>query len=338
MIQWSVMDTNHKNNFKKIVIFGLVALCVAGFSIWHFISGLTRITTDDAYIEGRIHSIASKVPGTVIKVYVDDNRAVKKGGTLVELDISDYELKVNEAEAALEAERARLLDAEAGIKTAIAALKIQEVNFEQAELDKNRAEALFKEEVITKERSEKVLTAYNLAEAQVKAAREQLEKSKSLKTLEESLIKQKEATVNIAKLNLSYTTVTSPTDGYVTSKSAEAGNQIQAGQPLMAIIALDDIWLVANYKETQLKNVRPGQRVIIKVDTYPGKVFKGKVDSIMAGTGSSFSLFPPENALGNYVKVVQRIPVKIIFDRNSMDEQHVLRIGMSCIPTIITNE
>jgi membrane fusion protein (multidrug efflux system) len=103
----------------------------------------------------------------------------------------------------------------------------------------------------------------------------------------------------------------------------------------MAVVALNDIWVVANYKETQLKNVRPGQRVLIKVDTYPGKVFTGKVDSIMAGTGAVFSLFPPENALGNYVKVVQRIPVKIVFDQSG-DERRILRIGMSCVPTIIT--
>ena len=103
----------------------------------------------------------------------------------------------------------------------------------------------------------------------------------------------------------------------------------------MAVVALDDIWIVANYKETQLKNVRIGQRANIKIDTYPGRVFTGKVDSIMAGTGAAFSLFPPENALGNYVKVVQRVPVKIVFDK-ATDERHVLRIGMSCIPTIIT--
>jgi membrane fusion protein (multidrug efflux system) len=105
----------------------------------------------------------------------------------------------------------------------------------------------------------------------------------------------------------------------------------------MAVIALDDIWVVANYKETQLKNVRPGQQVKVKVDTYPGKIFTGTVDSIMAGTGAAFSLFPPENALGNYVKVVQRIPVKIVFDK-STDNQHVLRIGMSCVPSIITKK
>ena len=124
---------------------------------------------------------------------------------------------------------------------------------------------------------------------------------------------------------------------HVTKKSVEAGNQIQAGQPLMAVVALEDIWIIANFKETQLRSVKPGQRVLIKIDTYAGKVFEGKVESIMAGTGAAFSLFPPENALGNYVKVVQRIPVKIVFDKTT-DARHILRIGMSCVPTIVTHD
>ena len=313
-----------------------VVLLVGLLSAAYIISNLDRVNTDDAYVTGRIHSIASKVPGTVKVVHVSDNQGIKKGDVLLEIDPVDYEVRVKEAQAALDAEKARYLDAQASIKTAMANLELQEVSFNQAALDKKRAEALYKENVISKEKHEKTLTAYDMAAAQVKAAGEQLQKARSLRVLEQSLIRQKEAAVNIAQLNLSYTKIVAPTDGYVTSKSVETGNQIQAGQPLMAVVALDDIWVVANYKETQLKSVRPGQRALIKVDTYPGRIFNGKVDSIMAGTGAIFSLFPPENALGNYVKVVQRIPVKIVFDK-ATDERHILRIGMSCVPTIITD-
>ena len=327
------MKINLSNKKVRVFIIGIAALCALVLLARHLILGASRITTDDAYIEGRIHSIASKIPGTVKKVHVSDNQSVKIGDLLLEIDLADYQLKVNEAQAALDAQKARLLDADAGIKTASANLEIQEVTLGQAELDQKRAEALFKEEVIPKERHEKAITAHNLAKAQVKAVQEQLEKAKSSKVLEESVVKQREASLNIVQLNLSYAKIFAPSDGYVTNKSVEEGNQIQAGQPLMAVIALDDIWLVANYKETQLKNVRPGQSVLIKVDTYPGKVFTGRVDSLMAGTGAAFSLFPPENALGNYVKVVQRIPVKIIFDK-AIDDQHKLRVGMSCIATI----
>jgi len=152
-----------------------------------------------------------------------------------------------------------------------------------------------------------------------------------------SAIKQKEALLEAAQLNYGYTKIYAPADGYVTKKSVELGNQIQAGQPLMAVVDLTDIYVVANYKETQIERVKPGQKVKIKVDTYPGKVFDGKVESIMAGTGAVFSLFPPENATGNYVKVVQRIPVKIVLDKGA-DSEHVLRVGMSVVPTIIVEK
>lgn len=326
-------------NKKKIVVVFLLsvaAVLAAGMGAYLF-GTRSQVTTDDAYIEGRIHSIASKVPATAAKVYVDDNQAVRRGELLVELDPADYDLRANEAEAAVETGKARLLDAEAGIKAAEANLKIQQVALIQAERDNKRAEALYKEEVITREKQEKAATAFHLTAAQVKAAEEQLARAKTARGLEEAVIKQTEAAAQLARRNLSYTRIVSPSSGYVTRRSVEAGNQIQAGQPLMAVVALDDIWVLANYKETQLKNVRPGQKVRITVDTYPGKTFSGRVDSIMAGTGAAFSLFPPENALGNYVKVVQRIPVKIVFDKTTDDTQG-LRIGMSCVPTITTGD
>jgi membrane fusion protein, multidrug efflux system len=331
-------QTNAANGGRKkkvLIVLVTVSVLLAAFGIFHFIQGLSRVTTDDAYVEGRIHSIASKVPGTAAKVLIEDNQAVKKGDLLVEIDPRDYEVMVQEAEAALEAEKARLADAEAGIKAAAANVELQEAALNQATLDKARTEALFKEKVIPTERNEKIQTAYLIAVSQVKAAKEQLAKAQSSRELAASLIKQRDAALDTAKLNLGYTKLTAPSDGYVTKKSVEEGNQIQPGQPLMAIVALDDIWVIANFKETQLKNVRAGQQALIEVDTYPGTVFHGTVDSIMAGTGSVFSLFPPENALGNYVKVVQRVPVKIVFDKET-SSRGVLRIGMSCIPTILT--
>lgn len=325
---------------RRKLLFTMLLIVSAGLVVlgtMHFIVSVSRVTTDDAYVEGRVHSIAPRIPGTVKAVLVEDNQEVKAGDILLEIDPRDYELRVNEAKAALDAETARLADAKAGIKAAAAAVEVQEAAFNQASLDRKRTEALYSANVIPREKNEKSGTAYAMAASQLKAAREQLRKAQSLRELEISLIKQREAALEVAKLNLGYTRVAAPAGGYVTRKSAEAGNQVQAGQPLMAVVALDDIWVVANYKETQLKGVSPGQRVAIKVDTFPGTVFYGKVDSIMAGTGAVFSLFPPENALGNYVKVVQRIPVKIVFDKDT-DRGHVLRVGMSCIPTIFLRD
>ena len=288
---------NLQNNKGKKLVYFLAPAVIVGLVLLtvYFVSNKGRVSTDDAYIEGRIHSIASKISGTVKSVPISDNQSIKNGDLLVEIDPVDYELKVNEVQANLD---------------------IRQASFQQAARDKERAEVLYKQEVFSKEKHENVLTAYNLAKAQLGAADVQLK---------------------IAKRNLEYTKIYAPCDGYVTKKAVEMGNQIQPGQPLMAVIALDDIWVAANFKETQLKNVKPGQRVEIRVDTYPGKKFSGKVQSIMAGTGAVFSLFPPENALGNYVKVVQRIPVKIVFDKTT-DTEHILRIGMSCVPDIITKD
>jgi membrane fusion protein, multidrug efflux system len=281
---------------KKMVPLIIAGTVVGGIVlVFHWIGAMGRISTDDAYIEGRVHSIAAKIPGTVKVINVKDNQLIKEGDVLMEIDPIDNELKVKEAQANLDIRKAAL---------------------EQANFDTLRAETLYDEKVFPKERREKALTAFNLAKAQAEAA---------------------EAQLKVAERNLEYTKIYAPSDGQVTKKAVEVGNQIQPMQPLMAVVALDDIWVIANFKETQLKKVRAGQRVQIRVDTYSGKVFAGRVDSVMAGTGSAFSLFPPENALGNYVKVVQRIPVKIVFDKTA-DKGQALRIGMSCVPTIIITD
>lgn len=352
---------------KRIALLILAIIIVVGGITGYFYIQYkkTHITTDDAFIEGRIHTVSSKVPGTIKNVYVADNQFVRKGDVLVEIDSEDFDVRVREASAVFDVERTKLseffyrLDAsrkrleelKAMLEAAKANLELQEANLKQTEIDLKRAEGLYKEEIIPKEKYEKAKTAYDITDAQVRAAKEQLRQIEaSLETQkinikqaesaiepQKALIRQKEASLRMVELNRSYTKIYAPSDGYITRKSVEIGNHIQAGQPLMAVVLLDDIWVVANYKETQLENVKPGQKVRIKVDTYPNRIFKGRVDSIMAGTGSVFSLFPPENATGSYVKVVQRIPVKIVFEEGT-DPEHILRIGMSVVPTIIVEK
>ncbi len=190
---------------------------------------------------------------------------------------------------------------------------LQQANLRLAEQERRRAEALFAQDVSTAERRDKAVSSHEMALAQLRLAEEQLRQ---------------------AELNLGYTTVTAPADGQVTRKSVQRGNYLQAGQPLMAVVGLDDLWVVANFKETQVERIRPGQEVRIKIDSYPGVRLAGRVESIMAGTGASFSLFPAENATGNYVKVVQRIPVRIRLD-DGTDAGRVLRVGMSVVPTVL---
>jgi membrane fusion protein (multidrug efflux system) len=150
----------------------------------------------------------------------------------------------------------------------------------------------------------------------------------------EAKVKQAQAAAEQARLALGYTTVTAPTDGVISRKTVEVGETVQAGQPLLALVPLDDIWVTANFKETQLRHMHPGQRAVVEVDTY-GRSYRGRVESIAAATGARFSLLPPENATGNYVKVVQRVPVKIVLDRGQ-DPNHLLRPGMSVVPTVFT--
>ncbi len=354
-------SNNHRRKVAAAMVFAIIAV-IGVVSIYYYVQYKgVHITTDDAFIDGSIHTIASKVPGTVKTVYVRDNQFVKQGDLLVDLDPVDYDVKVNEAQASLNAEEAKLGEREAAVEsagrmlseararleTAKANLALQEANLEQANRDLKRAEALVKKEAISKERYERQGTAHDVAVAQVTAAREQVKQAEmavesqkaavrqveSSKTAQASTIKQKQSVLDTTRLNAGYTKVYAPVDGYVTKKNVEVGNQVQPGQPLMAVVPLEGIYVTANYKETQLEKVKPGLKVDIKVDTYPGKTFKGTVNSIMAGTGAAFSLFPPENATGNYVKVVQRIPVKILFDKDT-DPEHVLRMGMSVVPTI----
>jgi membrane fusion protein (multidrug efflux system) len=353
-----------KNKKKKVSIIIFIALALIGIiSIYFYLRyKAVHITTDDAFIEGHIYTIAPKVRGTVKRIYVDDNQLVKKGDILLEIDPVDYEVMMNEAssvlsqeesklaeiDARIEASKRKLSELNAAMKSEKANLELQEAKLKLAEIDFKRAKNLYEKEAIPKERYDNAQTGYDVAVSIVKAQAEQLKQAEMAVETQKALIKQGEASrppqvsvikakganLKAAELNYGYTRIYAPSDGYVTKKNVEVGNQIQVDQPLMAVVSLTDIWVVANYKETQLEKVRPGQKVSIKVDTFPGQVFKGRVDSIMAGSGSVFSLFPPENATGNYVKVVQRIPLKILFDKDT-DPHHVLRIGMSVVPTIL---
>jgi membrane fusion protein (multidrug efflux system) len=321
--------------FKKILLFVVALALIGGFLAVYVFRNIIYIATDDAYIDGRIYTVASKIPGTVKNVSVDDNQLVQKADLLVEIDPVDYEVKVNEAQAALAAQESQVANAQAVLNSSLANLEIQQATFKQASLDLQRAERLVKEGALAQEKLDHAQTAFTLAQAQIKAANEQIIQGKTALDLAAALVDQRQANLKTAQLNCEYTKIYAPADGHITKKSVEAGNQIQAGQPLMAVVSLSDIWIIANYKETQLKNIHPGQKVLIHVDTYPHKIFTGKVDSIMAGTGAVFSLFPPENSLGSYVKIVQRIPVKIVFDNVSQDK-NILRVGMSVVPKIIT--
>ena len=389
-----------------LILFCALAVGATWAVFWYLQYASTHISTDDAFVDGHVHVIAPKISGTIRGIMVQDNQRVARGELLVEIDPTDYRVRVEDAASAFQAENARVVEmndrvevarkqfqelkyqaesarlnfdlqktvlkqVEADIKKAEATVEAQTAHLKQARADIRRGEDLYKKEVISKEKYENTQTAYEVAEAQLKAAQEQLlqvrasretqlarlkqaevdvmkaeaaletqkaviQQAASTISTQRSLVQQKKAVLKTSELNRDYTRIYAPADGYITKRSVEVGNQVQAGQPLMAVVPLapEEIWITANYKETQLKGVKPGQKVKIKVDMNPGRVFHGRVDSIMAGTGSAFSLFPPENATGSYVKVVQRIPVKIVLEQGE-DPGHMLRIGMSVVPTIL---
>jgi len=322
----------------------------------------THITTDDAFITGRIHVVAAKISGTVQKLHVSDNQYVNAGDILLEIDERDYALGVTQAQAALDAEKAKIAEIEIEqdvaakhlaelqftVESNLAELKLQQAQLRQAGKDLERAKSLFSKNVLPEDQYDKAATAYEIASARLDAAEKQVKRAQGAVETQKAVILQIETSLDAQRsvltkqeeflkaqvLRASYTRLYAPVSGYISKRSVEVGNQVQPGQSLMAVVPLDDIWITANYKETQLERVRPGQSVKIRIDTFPSKVFTGKADSIMAGTGSVFSLFPPENATGNYVKVVQRIPVKIVLDKDA-DPDHTLRIGMSVVPTIL---
>jgi len=280
---------------------------------------LAHETTDDAFITGHITAVSSRVEGHVTKVYVDDNQWVDKDQLLVELDPCDFQTRFDLEHAALAAVQAVLEQTKAQIPASAAEAT-------RAEKDLKRYETLVASSGgITQQQLDNAAAAAQSAAAGLDAANKQV-------LVAQARVAQAKASARQAELNLSYTKIYAPQSGRLVKKSVEDGEHIRMGQPLMSIVP-PDIWVIANFKETQLKNMKPGQHVALRVDAYPQTKFTGHVDSIQAGTGAIFSLLPPENATGNYIKIVQRVPVKIVFD-NDPNETKMLSPGMSVEPEV----
>ena len=325
---------------KGLIFLLMVIFIGCWLGLRMLIHSRSNIETDNAFIETRIVQVSPKVSGTVTRVLVQDNQPVRKGELIAEIDPRDYQVQVSKAQAGVGVAENETGGEYQKVETAKAVLQGARVRHSQAALDLRRGEKLFGRDVISREQLDRLNTALQVAESQLKEGEETLKRAQIEAGLavaggNRARVLERKARLSETQLQLSYTRVFAPCDGYITRKSIEPGSNIQAGQPLMAIVPLQEAWITANYKERQITHIRPGQRVEFSVDAYPGRTFSGRVDSIMAGTGAAFSLLPPENATGNYVKVVQRIPVKITIDQNS-DPDHLLRVGMSVVPTVLT--
>lgn len=307
-------------------IIGVIILCGVGYFVH---DALMYQSTDDAYVETTTVQVSPKVSGHITKVYVDDNQHIEAGMVVAEIDDTDYKVALQKAEAAYEKV---LLDQ----KNAQANFKAMQTNIDVAKKDLDRYTKLFESGAVSKQTLDTAQAKYDSAQANLTQA-EQALLSKSDNKVADANLKVVKAELDQAKLNLQYTKVIAPQTGTVTSRRVEKGMFVQTGSPLFVIVP-DKVWIVANFKENQLRNMKPHQKVDIKVDTYPNHIFKGEVQSIQRSSGAKSSLFPPENAVGSFVKIVQRIPVKIVFTEKINPDEFTIVPGMSVVPKVRVKE
>jgi membrane fusion protein, multidrug efflux system len=354
----SLRDRRGKRFVPTLAGIGLVlVLTVAG--LYFFAQAMTYESTDDAFIDAHTVDVAPKIAGRIEKVFIDDNWHVKKGEPIAEIDPRDYDAQLRQRQATLDSTKAQANSAQAAVEQQIANVKSLQATLDQDKADQqafqaqadqtadnlHRQQDLYNTRVVSvqdlinaRDSDRSAQANLDAAKMKVVSAEAQLvEGEAEVRTYEALLqyvlaqVKANQANTEAAQLNDSYTKVFAPDSGRVTNKSVEPGDYVQVGQNLLALVPTD-IWVIANFKENQIRLMRPGQPVEIEVDAL-GRTFKGHVDSIQAGSGAAFSLLPPENATGNYVKVVQRVPVKIRF--NSIPDVSLpLGPGESIVPTV----
>jgi membrane fusion protein (multidrug efflux system) len=312
---------------------------------YYFLAVRPYESTDDAFIDGHSIQISPQVSGHVLTVFINDNQLVKKGGALVQIDPRDYDVTLAQARANLAAAQSRLAQTQHQVIVARAKAEQDRAAVGVAEAEATRAEADLaryqnvESRAVSREQVDTAIAAAHSSTAALEEARRkadasdaQIGQDQTQIPTAEAGVQQAEAALRQAELNRSYADITAPEDGWVTHRVVEQGQYVQVGQALLAIVPRT-VWVTANFKETQLTHMKPGQPVWIKIDAFPQRKFRGRVDSIQAGTGAQFSLLPPENAAGNYVKVVQRVPVKIVFDEND-DPSQMIPLGASVVPQV----
>ena len=335
-------EQKKKNKVFPIVL-GLLVLVGGTFGTVKYIHGQHHEETDDAQIDGNISPVIPRISGYVTDIRVKDNQKVKQGDTLVILDNRTELIAVQQAQAALlaaqnnmsvanantTASKATISSYEANISTVDAQIEAAKVTLNRATQDYDRYKNLIADNSITQQQFEQAEAAKlsaerqlnvlkdqkNAASRQASAATSQSNATGQLVGVANATIQQRQADLDNAKLNLSYTVVVAPTDGEVSKVNVQVGQFLQMGQSLFSIISDNDPWVVANFKETQLEKIRTGQKVIVHIDAYPGHEFEAKVSSLSPATGARFALLPPDNASGNFVKTVQRLPIKIEFTK-----------------------
>jgi membrane fusion protein (multidrug efflux system) len=348
----SEQDTRKKRRPLVIAIGVIIVVLLAAGGLYYWIANRNLESTDDAYTDGRAITIAPQISGIVLSLDVNDNQFVKKDQLLIHIDPRQYVNDRDQAEGALATAKSQYEGQQLGaeiarknfpalLQQAKAQLATAEANLAKAQADYDRQQSLSKQ-ATSQQDIDAATAALKQAKAQVELANAQVaENSPVSQRIGETdtqvgqlkgQVEQAQAKLDQANLNLSWTLVKAPQDGWITKRNVEAGNYITAGQQIFSIVA-PEVWITANFKEDQLAAMRRGQPVKIKIDAYPTLDLRGHVDSIQLGSGSKFTAFPPENATGNFVKVVQRVPVKIVID-SGLNPDIPLPLGISVEPTV----
>jgi membrane fusion protein (multidrug efflux system) len=321
---------------RRLLLRGLVAVIVVvaiGWALYYFFIDRWYESTDDAYVNGNVVQITPQVPGTVVSIGAEDNDYVREGQVLVKLDPSNADVALTQAEAALAQTVRKVRGLYSTVHSSRADVAAREAAVQQAKADYQRRKGLAASGAISAEELSHARDALTTAESALAAAQAQFATTDALvsdtKIASHPDVKAAAARVRAAWLDDQRTTLVAPVSGYVAERSVQVGQRVQPGTPLMAVVPLHQVWVDANFKETQLQDMRIGQPVTLTSDLYGGDVtYHGHVQGLGVGTGSAFSLLPAQNATGNWIKIVQRLPVRIALDPNELDK-HPLRIGLS---------
>ncbi len=311
-----------------------VSAAVGGLHLWNYLQSYEW--TDDAEVDGHLDPISTRVDGTVVRVYVEDTYHVKAGQPLVDLDPSDYEVAVENAAANLSQAQQAVRAARQNYDLSVANLNAAIATNDKAQLDVARYRKLLENQVIARETYDEIAKIGKVDAATVNADRAEVAAAESAIGQTEAAVQAAQAALDQARLNLAYTHIVAPASGVVGDKTVQVGQRVQPGQQLMTVVDLDDIWITADFRETQLRRMHKGQPVTVHVDT-TGRDYRGYIEGMPGATGELYSLLPPENATGNYVKVVQRLPVRIRL-YPGQDPDYRLRPGLSVEPTVWLNE
>ena len=331
--QSSLKPANGKRKRALLILFAVVLLAAIGWLLYHFMVGRWGEETDDAYVQGNVVTVTPQAGGTVVAINVEDGMRVEAGQTLVSFDASDADVAYSQAVANLAGAVRQVRGIYRAVDAGQADIAAREVALAQAQADVNRRAGLVASGAVSAEELAHAKAQLAAAQAALSGSREQAARNRVLvdnsELRDNPQVLAAAAQLRAALLNKQRATIVAPTAGYIAKRNVQLGQRVAAGTPLMAIIPLDEVWVDANFKETQLRKLRLGQPVELHSELYGDDVtFHGKLESLGLGTGSAFSILPAQNASGNWIKIVQRVPVRIALDKKELQE-HPLRLGLS---------